>query len=216
VRLGEGFARDLSPDGKWALVIVHPATDPQLVIYPTRAGEPKVLSKEGLTVSGASWMPDGKRILFTAREPGHGLRVYLRDLDGGKPRALTPEGYRAGTRAVAPDGAVVLVTGPDLKTYLYPTSGGEPTPVPGVDANDSVAQFGADSRSLYVYRRGELPTRVWRMDLSSGRRELWRTLMPADAGGVSLIIPLLTPTGDAYAYCYGRTLSDLYVVDGLR
>jgi hypothetical protein len=40
--------------------------------------------------------------------------------------------------------------------------------------------------------------------------------MPADAGGVSLIIPLLTPTGDAYAYCYGRTLSDLYVVDGLR
>jgi len=216
VRLGEGFAQALSPDGKWALVIVHPATDPQLVIYPTRAGEPNLLSKEGLTVLNASWMPDGKRILFTAREPGHGPRVFLRDVEGGKPRALTPEGYRAGTRAVSPDGAAVVVTGPDLKAYLYPISGGEPTPVPGIEANEAVTQFGADSRSVYVYRRGETPARVFRMDLSTGRRDPWRSLMPADGGGVSLIVPLPTPSGDAYAYSYGRTLSDLYVVDGLK
>jgi dipeptidyl aminopeptidase/acylaminoacyl peptidase len=215
VRLGEGFAQSLSPDGKWALVIVHPASDPQLAIYPTRAGEPKLLSKEGLTVASAGWMPDGNRILFTASEAGRGLRLYLRDLEGGKPRALTPEAYRA-TRVVSPDGAWAVVRGPDRRTYLYPISGGEPTPIPGVDASDAVAQFGPDSRSVYVYRRGETPARVYRMDVASGRRELWRTLMPADAGGVSLIVPLPTPRGDSYAYCYGRTLSDLYVVDGLR
>ena len=54
------------------------------------------------------------------------------------------------------------------------------------------------------------------MDLSTGRRDPWRSLMPADGGGVSLIVPLPTPSGDAYAYSYGRTLSDLYVVDGLK
>jgi len=215
VRLGEGFAQSLSPDGKWALVIVHPASDPQLAIYPTRAGEPKLLSKEGLTVASAGWMPDGKRILFTASEAGRGLRLYLRDLEGGKPHALTPEAYRA-TRVVSTDGAWAVVTGPDRRTSLYPTSGGEPTPIPGIDAGEQVAQFGADSRSVYVYRRGETPTRVYRLDVATGRRELWRTLMPADAGGVSLIVPLPTPSGDSYAYCYGRTLSDLYVVDGLR
>jgi eukaryotic-like serine/threonine-protein kinase len=215
VRIGEGFGQALSPDGKWAVAILHPATDPQLVIYPTGAGEPKLLSKEGLTVLNAGWMPDGKRILFTASEPGRGLRLYMRDLLGGKPRALTPEGYR-GDRFVSPDGATTVVIGPDRRTYLYSISGGEPTAIPGLDANDRVDQFSADARSVYVHRQGEVPSRVYRVDLSTGRRELWRSLVPADAGGVSLIGPLPTPTGESYAYSYGRTLSDLYIVDGLR
>jgi len=41
-------------------------------------------------------------------------------------------------------------------------------------------------------------------------------LMPADAGGVSRIGPLPTPSGESYAYSYSRTLSDLYIVDGLK
>ena len=215
VRIGEGFGQALSPDGKWAVVILHPATDPQLAVYPTGAGEPKLLSKEGLTVLNAAWMPDGKQILFTASEPGRGLRLYLRDVDGGKSRALTPEGYR-GFRIVSPDGAFAVVTGPDRRTYLYPISGGEPTAIPGVDVDELVSQFGADARSVYVHRRGEVPAKVYRVDLSTGRRELWRSLMPADAGGVSQIAPLPTQSGESYAYSYGRTLSDLYIVDGLK
>jgi eukaryotic-like serine/threonine-protein kinase len=215
VRLGEGFGQALSPDGKWAVVILHPATDAQLAVYPTGAGEPKLLSKEGVTVLSACWMPDGRRILMTASEPGRGLRLYLRDVDGGKPRALTPEGYR-GYRFVSPDGAFAVVTGPDRRIYLYPISGGEPTAIPGVDANDRVSQFGADARSVYVHRQGEIPAKVYRVDISTGRRELWRSLMPADAGGVSEIGPLPTMSGESYAYSYGRTLSDLYIVDGLK
>jgi Tol biopolymer transport system component len=215
VRLGEGFGQALSPDGKWAVVILHPTTDPQLALYPTGAGEPKLLSKEGVTVLNACWMPDGKRILITASEPGRGLRLYLRDVVGGKPRALTPEGYR-GFRFVSPDGALAVVMGPDRKTYLYPISGGEPRAIPGLDANDLVDQFGVDARSLYVHRRGEIPVKVYRVDVSTGRRELWRSLMPADAGGVSEIGPLPTVSGESYAYSYSRTLSDLYLVEGLK
>src|SRR5262249_36495712 len=33
VRLGEGSSQGLSPDGKWALAITHPASQPQLVLY---------------------------------------------------------------------------------------------------------------------------------------------------------------------------------------
>ena len=40
--------------------------------------------------------------------------------------------------------------------------------------------------------------------------------MPADAGGVSEIGPLPTVSGESYAYSYSRTLSDLYIVDGLK
>src|SRR6266852_46296 len=80
----------------------------------TGAGEPKVLPTEGLSVqTGADWLPDGKRVLLTANEPGHGPRLFLQDLSAGKPRAISPEGYRAFGRAVSPDGKFAAVAGPD-------------------------------------------------------------------------------------------------------
>ena len=94
VRLGEGYGQALSPDKKWAIAIQRPATDPQLVAYPTGAGEARVFPKDGLSAWNACWFPDGKKLLFTANEPGEGRRLYERDFSGGKPRALTPEGYR--------------------------------------------------------------------------------------------------------------------------
>jgi Tol biopolymer transport system component len=215
VRLGEGFGQALSPDGKWAIAIQRPATDPQLVAYPTGAGEARVFPKESLSAWNACWFPDGKKFLFTANEPGRGPRLYERAFSGGKPRALTPEGYR-GLRVVSPDGVWAVVTGPDRKTYLYPLAGGEPTVIPGVEVNDLVAGFASDSRSVYVYHRGEIPTNVSRLDVTTGHRQLWRSLTPADSGGVSDVGPLPAPSGDSYIYSYNRTLSDLYLVEGLK
>ena len=40
--------------------------------------------------------------------------------------------------------------------------------------------------------------------------------MPADAAGVSSLSPIPTPDGSAYVYNYIRTLSDLFLVDGVR
>ena len=107
--------------------------------------------------------------------------------------------------------------GPDRKTYLYPLAEGEPTAVPGVDVNEAVADFASDSRSVYVYRRGEgPPTNVSRLDVATGRREPWRSLTPADAGGVSDLNPLPGAEWRVRIYNYNRTLSDLYVVEGVK
>ncbi|HXY49769.1 MAG TPA: hypothetical protein VEI01_09995 [Terriglobales bacterium] len=41
--------------------------------------------------------------------------------------------------------------------------------------------------------------------------------MPAYTSGVTDIGPILvTPDGKSYLYEYGRTLSDLYVVEGIK
>jgi hypothetical protein len=40
--------------------------------------------------------------------------------------------------------------------------------------------------------------------------------MPADAAGVPEIHPIPTPGGDGYIYSYDRTLSALYLLDGVR
>ncbi|HYX21745.1 MAG TPA: protein kinase, partial [Thermoanaerobaculia bacterium] len=214
VRLGEGSAQDLSPDGEWALAIVHSASDPQLAAYPTGAGEPKLYPKDGVAVFGAGFSPDGKQILFTGSEPGHGPRIYARGFGEGKPRPLTPEGYVG--YLIAPDGKTLLVRGPDRKRYMYPLAGGEPTPIAGYESGDGTDQLSADGRYLYVHKPGEVPIHVQRLELATGRKEPWRTLMPTDGAGVSQLTPVITPDGSGYALSYVRTLSDLYLVEGVR
>ncbi len=218
VRLGEGIGRALSPDEKWVLAVVRPTSNAQAVLYPTGAGEPKRLPTEGLTVQmDADFLPEGKRVLLTAHEPGRGPRLYLQDVSSGKPRAISPEGYRALGRAVSPDGKFAAVTGPDQKLYLYPLEGGEPVALAGVSTGDTVAGWGVNGRSLYIYRRGELPAKVYLVEIESGRRKPWRVLMPADSAGVSNITRVCpTPDGKSYAYAYIRTLSDLYLVEDAR
>ena len=73
-----------------------------------------------------------------------------------------------------------------------------------------------DGRQLWVFRRGEIPASVYRLDLVRNTRQLWKRLLSRDAVGVSSIDFCMTPTGNSYFYSYERVLSDLYVVSGLR
>jgi len=77
--------------------------------------------------------------------------------------------------------------------------------------------WSADGRSISVYGTAELPAKVYRLDLSTGQRTLWKELKPADAAGVEFIGPILpTPDGQACVYGYRRLLTDLYLVEGLK
>jgi eukaryotic-like serine/threonine-protein kinase len=70
---------------------------------------------------------------------------------------------------------------------------------------------------ICVYRPGEFPAKVAQLELATGKRTLWRSLAPADPAGVSQIGPIvMTPDGTSYIYGYHRTLSDLYLVEGLK
>jgi hypothetical protein len=74
-----------------------------------------------------------------------------------------------------------------------------------------------DRRFLYVYQRGEVPARAYRVELATGLRELWKELAPSDrAGVISIVDPHLAADEAHYAYSYARILSDLYLVEGLR
>ncbi len=216
VRLGEGSTYGLSPDGKWALAIRALTSDPQMVLYPTGAGEPRPLPNNGLRIQNANWVPGGKRILFEAAEPGHGVRLFLLDLETGKSRPLTPEGYRLFVASVSPDAKSAVVLGPDRRVYLYSMDGGEPTAIPAIGPLDRVVGWSADGR-VNLLRLAEVPARVFRLDVATGRVEPWKQIVPADAAGVSGVGRVcLTPDGASYVYNYTRVLSDLYVVDGLK
>ena len=77
--------------------------------------------------------------------------------------------------------------------------------------------WSADGKSIFIYRTGELPAKVFRLDLATGEKKLWREIMPSDGAGITDIGPILiTPDAKSYVYEYGRTLSDLYLAEGFR
>ena len=216
VRLAEGRAFALSADGRWVLSTTSDAVS-KLVVLPTRAGEPQMLSGNPMNYVGARWFPDGKHFLFSGNEPDHGVRLYVQDLVGGKPLAISPEGTYGLAYLISPDGKEVAAVGPDQKGYLYPVGGGDPRPIPSLAAGDLPVAWSSDGRSIFVYRSAELPAKVDLIELSSGRRTHWKELRPSDPAGVEFIGPILM-TADAKTYVYGyrRLLTDLYVVDGLK
>jgi dipeptidyl aminopeptidase/acylaminoacyl peptidase len=215
VRLGEGFALALSPDGKWALARTPGSDD--LALLPTGVGTPKTLASGNLSHNRARWLANGKQFVFSASAPGSGTRLYLQDIASGEPKAFTAAGINGSTFAISPNGTLVAGIGPDGRGYLYPIAGGAARPIPGMEAGEVPTGWTTAGQALYVYRPSELPARVSKLDVSTGKRTLWKRFTPADAAGVDLISPILiTPGGDTYVYEYGRTLSDLYLVEGLR
>jgi hypothetical protein len=72
-------------------------------------------------------------------------------------------------------------------------------------------------KTLLVKRPGALSLAVYRLDLATRARTLFRELAPQDLAGMGEVAGArFTPDGRSYAYSYFRTLSDLYLVEGLR
>jgi hypothetical protein len=210
VRLGEGTAHALSPDGKWA--ITHKGND--LVLLPTGAGQPRVLATPGLVVNEPKWFPDGTKIFYDAGPAGKPTRVHVQDAAGGAPRAIGPENYFG--RAISPDGRFIAARDVKRGGFLIPTEGGDPRPLPGGPLEGRILSFDTAGTGLYL-GSFETPLKVTRRDIASGRSEPWRQIDVADpAGFMQYNDVVITPDGKSYAYTFWRALSRLYVVNGLK
>jgi Tol biopolymer transport system component len=216
VRLGEGAGMALSPDGKWVISIPR-GSPAQLVLLPTGSGESRRLTNDSINHVSAAFFPDGKRILTAGNDLGRGVRFYVQDLQGGKARAVSPEGVEVFAVTISPDGERIAAIGPDGETWLYPVAGGRPERAPGVQPGEGPICWSRDGRSLYVQDRTSVPVRLFRVDLATGRREIWKEVSPSDTSGLVGVFGLrAAPEIGAYAYTYGRILSDLYVASGIR
>jgi eukaryotic-like serine/threonine-protein kinase len=225
VRLGAGGPNSLSADGRSVLVWKDSAAGigTALAILPTGAGEPRGVPRGTVrSYLDARFLPDGRRILMSASEQDRPRRLFVQDLPDGPPKPITPEGVFTEYAFATPDGAWVAAgTDYDAAPYLlYPVAGGEPRPIPGLEKGDQPIRFSADGRRLFVrygYAADSTRARIALLDLKTGRKQPWKTLQPPDPAGVTdvdLFYP--TPDGRAYVYQYQRTLSDLFLVEGLK
>ena len=218
--LGEGVAGTLSRDGRWATSI---RATSQILLLPTGAGAARQLPRGPIQHywHGARWLPDGKRLVFSGNEPGHAARCYVQAVDGSLPHAVTPEGF-ARCQA-SPDGKLLVGDDPAGGTpWMFPLDpldpldvGGPGRPVPGVLPGEDLL-WTADPRFLYAYLPRQTPVRVYRVDVASGERQLFRQLeAPEGIGPGDISHVLFSADGRVYVYGYTRILSELYLVKGL-
>ncbi len=223
MRLGEGKALALSPDGKWGLVS-QPAPESHLVLLPVGAGEPRDLPAGGKFIyHWASWFPDSSRIVFAAAEKGGPPRSYVQDLAGGLPRPFGDVGMRA--TLVSPDGKQIALLGAEGQHSLCPVDGGGTAsscrPIPGMEPGDFLVQWSGDGNTLFVRGSEEQPLTLYRVDLKTGRRDRWKELSPAESAGFLEYGAgprgvRVTPDGRSYAYTYWTRITDLYLAEGLK
>jgi len=211
LRLGEGRALALSPDGGHVLI---QTLDGRTIEQPTGAGEPKPVELGGIEPISASWAGDGRSLFLIGREHGRKIRIFVREGESGRWRGVTAEGV-AGPFVVAPEGRAVALQGPS-GVAIYPTAGGEPRTY-GVARGEPV-HWSASGQTLYVHRsRQSAPAVIEELDLATGTLRPFRELMPFDPTGVSFITPVhFARDGRSYAYSYSRQLADLYLIDGVR
>ncbi len=216
VRLGTGSGYALSPDKKWVLSS-QAGSRTESTLLPTGPGESRKLTHGGVMLLRAHWLPDGKRYAFIGNEKDRGLRLWVQSVDSDKPTAISPEGIRATQWPISPDGKEVAAVQSDRKAYLFPIDGGEARTIPQFPDGYVPVGWSEDGKSLFMYNPGDLPAKVERLNLATGQRQPWKALMPPDAAGVTDLGPILiTPNANSYVYEYGRTLSDLYLVEGIK
>jgi eukaryotic-like serine/threonine-protein kinase len=226
VRLGDGYPEDLSPDGRWVLTRSADRAH-GWVLLPVGPGSARTLPRGSLVAMfEARFLRDGTKVVFGGREEGKGSRIYVQDVEGGAPRAISPEGVRTFGLAT-PDGHSVFGT-TNREHILFPVEGGNPRLLPFLSSEDSPLAWTPDGRFLYVLRGSswaDTPAEIYQMmeaeidkvDSVTGARTPWKSIKPADTVGlVGINKVVITPDGNAYCYGYLRSLSDLFVIEGVK
>ncbi len=215
VRIAEGFALALSPDGRRALVasVLAPQT---VTIVPTGPGRPQVLDLgpiESITWTG--WHPDGRIVIEFAR-PGEKPIAYVLSPDGRNPAVLLPEGFTLrGTNLMSPDGSRIVANDADGQLVVCTIAAPACQPLPGANAGEAVAGWNADGKSVFVFRGQAVPTQIDQLEVASGARSAWKTVRPNFAAVAGLRTLIVSPDG-AMVYDYRKNRSELYVIKGLK
>ncbi|HXH28708.1 MAG TPA: hypothetical protein VNL37_06660, partial [Candidatus Polarisedimenticolia bacterium] len=136
-----------------------------LCVVPSGGGtEPRLLYESDTWKSGGSWMPDGRRLIFTSQDPRTNEDLLLLPAEGGAPTIVLRTPFSEQTPEVSPDGSEVA--------YISNESG----------------RF-----EVYVRGLGEAARR-WQVSIDGGIQPRWRAdgreLFYAAADGGLMAVPM--------------------------
>ena len=212
---GNGYGTSLSPDGKWATILLPGDPAGRLQIVPVGPGQARTLHWDGFQPLFANWFPDGQHLLLDANQQGQPLSLYLTDIQGAAPKFIA-----AGAlpwEGVAPDGDSILIH--NGGTWgLRSIQKGVTRPVTAIQSNEDPLAWGTDSRHLFTATSGPASVRIDKLDLETGARELWQVWKPQDAAGdLPNSTRISMPADGRFMVVNSRTLlGQLYTSDTLK
>jgi hypothetical protein len=211
IKLGDGELAKFSPDGKSVGVAV-PGQPNHFLLLPTGVGEAKDIPASGLDVlQRVGFLPDG-RVFMVGSEPGHGIRCFIRALEGGPMKVATGEGVLE-CRSSPDSRQLAVYQNGDLWVYDIETAKGYAVP----SAEHFLPIRWLDNHTILAAPLGEIPAHVFQIDAVTGKKTLFRELEPTDRAGVYQLTSLASsPDGKTIAYSYHQAIYDLYVVEGLK
>ncbi|HVE71015.1 MAG TPA: protein kinase [Thermoanaerobaculia bacterium] len=218
VRLEEGRARDLSPDGEYVLAF-RDELPGHLLLVPTGAGELREIPLRGPErIQSARFLPSGREIVVIGARAGEPLRLWRLPIEGGDALPVSEPIVNSWFFfALAPDGermAVLSEHDTPLICSLDPEIGA--IAVPGALRGDSPVHWPSE-HVLLVCQREERQSQIFSIDLRSGARTFVRTMRPSDAAGVRGVFPIhYAAQNDSYVFGYRLLLSELFIAEGLR
>jgi hypothetical protein len=224
VRLGQGRAHGLSPDGKWALSIT-PATPQQVLLLPAGAGETRQVDIGDLLPNAATFVPPGLTVAVAGVRGGAPAALVVDVLAGTRTTIDLPElaGRAFSLRRIlplhaSPDGALLAAQTDDGAVLAWALrGGGRARELAKLAESESFVGWSSEPSRIYLAAWSGSRARIDALDIGTGRRTSIREIVVADPAGM-LMVPDLYLSADAKTYMYGfaRILGTLYVVTGLR
>ncbi|HUO17645.1 MAG TPA: protein kinase [Verrucomicrobiae bacterium] len=216
-RLGEGSAGGLSPDGKWAISI-SVSRPPQVTLLPIGTGQPRTINIVGIDKVHNGWahfLPNGQAFYVIGDQKGHGSRCYLVDPSNGNAKPITPEGVTCGV--ASPDSRWMIGFESNHSYTLYSMTGEAPRQLLTLNPAFIPVQWSSDERHFFGYHLGELPSKIYKVEIATGKETFVQELKPSVSSGVVLLAPVVVSRdGKRFAYSYNQTLSSLYLISGLK
>ncbi len=166
---GQGGIHAWSPDSRQLVVI----NDDKLVVVAATGGEPEVLATEQNFDGGLQWSLDGKRVLYTAYNPGPQSDIFAIDIAGGEPMNLTedPKHYHCPPFSCSPDGKKVAYTkiedDGDQHLWRFDLETGRKESLNTIAYNPVWSPDG--NRIAFWSWRGEHICDIWALDVNTGQ-----------------------------------------------
>ena len=218
-QLGEGAGMDLSPDGKWALLV---RDNDGLTLVATGGGTRRKVPLPGLEFEATRFAGGTSRALSVARASSDsGYRLYSIDLDRAiaTPLSEPMKELDGDILEISPDNqwaATNVVVDEKSASVLHPLSGGKPVTLTGLPPD--VRPVGWASKDELWFARVEQadPSVIGliRFDVRRGVTLQERTIGTGGPGFTGVLH--LTPDGKNIVFGQERTTGHLYVVRGLQ
>ena len=128
-------------------------------------------------------------------------------------------GFQWPSHPVSPDGKEAVLRNSDGILFLVSLEEKrEPKRLDGAEPGEIPMRWSGDGKSIFLYRMfGTLPATVYKLDISTGRRQPWKQLdVPEHPFRLYIVSAQIAPNGQWYAFSYAIVSSELYLMENTK